>query len=91
MAMLSRKQTEVADETNIRQERIEKLLRELEYEVTRGMLEKEIGEEMGFRFYVPISNKLPEGVVFCEFRTRPVHRAYMHPDDMTPRLKVVRS
>jgi hypothetical protein len=81
----------MADTTNIRQERIEKLLRELEYEVTRGMLEKEIGEEMGFRFYVPISSKIPDGVVFCEFRTRPTHRMNMHPDDLTPRLKVVQS
>ena len=80
----------MTDNPNIRQERIERLLKELEYEVTRGMLDKEIGEEMGFRFYVPISNKIPDGVVFCEFRTRPVPRYYMHPDDLQPRLKIVR-
>lgn len=89
--MLSSQGTKMTEATNVRQERIEKLLRELEYEVTRGMLEREIGEEMGFRFYVPLSSKLQDGVVFCEFRTRPVHRAYMHPDDLTPRLKVVAS
>lgn len=81
----------MTDPTNFRIERIEKLLRELEYEVTRGMLEKDIGEEMGFRFYVPVSSKIPDGVVFCEFRTRPVHRAMMHPDDIRPRLRIVRS
>ena len=75
---------------NIRQERIERLLRELEYEVTRGMLEKEIGEEMGFQFYVPISSKIPDGVVSCQFRTRPIHRSNMQHGDMTPRLKIVR-
>lgn len=80
----------MTDTTNIRQERIEKLLRQLEYEVTRGMLEKEIGEEMGFRFYVPLSNKIPDGMVFCEFRTRPVHRSNMHLEDMQPRLRVVK-
>lgn len=79
----------MADPTNFRQERIEKLLHELRYEVERGMLERDIGEEMGFRFYVPISNKIPNGVVFCEFRTRPVPRHYMHPDDLQPRLRVV--
>lgn len=79
--------TEIA---NIRQERIERLLKELEYEVTRGMLEKDIGEEMGFRFYVPISNKIPDGVVCCEFRTRPIPRYAMGIDDLTPRLKIVR-
>lgn len=79
----------MAEQSNIRKERIERLLRELEYEITRGMLEKDIDEEMGFRFYVPISSKIPDGVVFCEFRTRPVPRHYMSPDDMRPRLKVV--
>jgi hypothetical protein len=74
---------------NIRQERIERLLKELQYEVTRGMLEKDIPEEMGFRFFVPISNKIVDGVVACEFRTRPVPRYAMGPDDMTPRLKLV--
>lgn len=79
----------MADPVNVRQERIERLLRELEYEITRGMMDKEIAEEMGFRFYVPISTKIPDGVVFCEFRTRPVPRYAMHPDDMAPRLKIV--
>lgn len=80
----------MAENPNVRQERIWRLLKELEYEVTRGMLEKNIGEEMGFRFYVPISNKIPDGVVCCEFRTKPVPRHYMHPDDLTPRLKIVK-
>ena len=70
------------------QERIERLLHELEYEVTCGMMENEIDEHMGFRFYVPISRKIPDGVVFCEFRTRPIFRYCMNPDD-EPRLKVV--
>ena len=81
----------MSDPTNFRQDRIEKLLHELRYEVERGMLEKDIGEEMGFRFYVPISQKIPDGVVFCEFRTRPVPRHMMHPDDLQPRLRVVSS
>ena len=79
----------MSDTTNFRRERIDKLLHELRYEVERGMMERDIGEEMGFRFYVPISNKIPDGVVFCEFRTRPVPRHMMSPDDMQPRLKVV--
>jgi hypothetical protein len=80
----------MSDPTNFRQERIEKLLHELRYEVERGMIEKDIGEEMGFRFYVPISNKIPDGVVFCEFHTRPIHRGQMHPDDIQPRLRLVK-
>lgn len=80
----------MADPTNFRRERIEKLLYELRYEVERGMLEKEIEEEMGFRFYVPLSSKIKDGVVFCEFRTRPIPRHMMSPEDIRPRLRIVR-
>jgi len=80
----------MADPTNFRMERIEKLLFELRYEIERGMLERDIGEEIGFRFYVPISSKSPDGVVFCEFRTRPIPRHMMHPDGIRPRLSVVK-
>jgi hypothetical protein len=81
----------MSDPSNFRKERIEKLLYELRYEIERGMMEKDIGEEMGFRFYVPISSKIPDGVVFCEFRTRPVPRWEMHPDHIEPRLRLVSS
>ena len=81
----------MTDTTNFRRERIEKLLHELRYEVERGMMERDIDETMGFRFYVPISSAIPDGVVFCEFRTRPVPRHFMHPDDLQPRLKLVKS
>ena len=81
----------MSDPTNFRRERIEKLLHELRYEVERGMLARDVDEEIAFRFYVPISNKIPDGVVFCEFRTRPVPRYAMHPDALTPRLKLVKS
>lgn len=77
----------MSDPTNFRRERIKKLLHELRYEVERGMLER----EMGFRFYVPISNKIPDGVVFCEFRTRPIPRHAMSPEDLEPRLRLVKS
>jgi hypothetical protein len=79
----------MTDATNFRRERIEKLLHELHYEVARGMMERDIGEEIGFRFYVPISQNIPDGVVFCEFRTRPIPRHAMSPEDLRPRLKVV--
>jgi hypothetical protein len=81
----------MADPTGFRKERIERLLRELRYEVERGMLERDIDETIGFRFYVPISQAIPDGVVFCEFRTRPVPRYTMHPDDLKPRLKLVKA
>lgn len=80
----------MADPTNFHRERVEKLLKELQYEVTRGMLEGDIDESQGFRFYVPISKAFPDGVVFCEFRTRPIPRIMMDPDDLRPRLRIVR-
>ena len=79
----------MSDPTNFRRQRIEKLLHELRYEVERGMLERDIDETMGFRFYVPLCRAIPDGVVFCEFRTRPVPRYYMSPDDLQPRLKLI--
>lgn len=80
----------MSETVNVRKERIERLLNELRYEIERGMLDREIDEEMGFRFYVPISNKIPDGAVFCEFRTRPVPSYLISPDDWQPRLKVVK-
>ena len=81
------------DPTNFRQERIEKLLHELRYEIERGMEQNEIDETMCYRFYVPISRAIPDGVVFCEFRTRPIQRYMMNPAEVyeTPRLKLVKS
>lgn len=79
----------MADATNFRRERIEKLLHELRYEVERGMLERDIDETMGFEFYVPISNVIPDGVVRCKFVTRPIPRYLMDPANMQPRLRVV--
>lgn len=78
------------DRVNIRQERVERLLEELRYEITRGMLEGDIDETMGFRFYVPLSKNIAEGVVHCEFRTRPIHRHNMDLSDIGPRLKLVK-
>ncbi|MGH6792537.1 MAG: hypothetical protein ACRECF_07345 [Methyloceanibacter sp.] len=79
----------MSETANVRQERIEKLLNQLRYEVERGMVEREIGEEIGFRFYSPISNSIPDGVVFCEFRTRPIPRWHMDHDNLQPRLRLV--
>ena len=81
----------MSDGTNIRWERIQKMLRELRYEVERGMMEGELDEWLSYRFYVPTSKAIHDGVVFCEFRTRPVPRHMMHPDDLEPRLKLVKS
>lgn len=82
-----------ADEKpNYRMERVERLLEELRYEVTRGMMEGDLPDEtMAFSFYVPISKAIPDGTVFCEFRTRPLPRGSMWLGDMQePRLKVVK-
>lgn len=61
----------MSEAAKMRMERIERLLRELEYEVTRGVMENEVDEDIGFRFIIPISRKIPKGIVCCEFRTRP--------------------
>lgn len=78
------------DKTNFRMERIERLLKELRYECDRGMMEGEVDESLCFRFYVPLSKAIPDGVVFCEFRTRPVPRHAMSLDALGPRLRLVK-
>lgn len=79
----------MGDTTNFREERIEKLLDELRYEVTRGMMEGDIEEEIGFEFIIPVSKSIPNGVVNCRFQTRPMPHVYAHLEE-APRLKVVK-
>lgn len=77
----------------MRMERIERLLKELEYEVVRGFMEKEIDETIDFRFIVPMSHQLKGGSVLCEFRTRPMLRGALMglgEHSIEPRLKVVK-
>lgn len=80
----------MSDKPNYRFERIERLLEELRYEVTRGMMEREVDEEIGYRFTVPVSNKIEGGVVWCEFRTRPVSYISAAHDASGPKLRVVK-
>lgn len=75
---------------DFRKERIEKLLNELVYEVRRGIMEREIGEEMTFHYILPISNKIPNGVVVMRFITRPMPRDSYTPDPLPPRLHIVK-
>ena len=79
----------MSEAANMRKDRIERLLRELEYEVTRGVMEREIEEQIGFRFIIPISNSIPDGQVFCEFRARPTPRGNFIGEPEKPRLKIV--
>lgn len=82
----------MADPTNFRKERIEKLLHELRYEVERGMMERDVDETLNFEFIVPISNVIRDGVVRCLFSTRPISRQHMPwtGSEYEPRLKVVK-
>ena len=74
-----------------RQERIEKMLEELEYEITVGMTQGEFDETLTYTFIVPVSHNQPNGVVLCEFRTRPVHRQVIAGYGFVePRLKIVK-
>lgn len=82
----------MSDPTNFRKERIEKLLHELRYEVERGMMERDIDETLTFKFVVPISRAIPNGIVDCEFRTRPIPRWRLNLREATePRLRIVKA
>jgi hypothetical protein len=78
------------EKLNYRWERIQRLLAELRYEVQRGMMEGEIDEQIGYRFVVPVSKAIPNGVVMCEFRTRPQPAYCVNIEDHEPRLRVVK-
>lgn len=80
----------MSETPNIRWERVQRLLKELRYEIERGMIEGDLDESLGLRWYVPISKAIPDGVVFCEFRTRPIPRYAMSPEAIEPRLKIVK-
>jgi hypothetical protein len=69
-------------------ERIERLLEELKYEVSVGMLQGEIDESLGFEFIVPQSKTLPGGVVRCLFQTRPIHYQLLGIDK--PGLRIIK-
>lgn len=70
-----------------RLERIERLMYELEYEVTRGILEREVDETITFEFYIPFSQCIPNGLVKCTFQTRPV-TVYSMPVN-PPKLRLI--
>lgn len=55
-------------------------------------MEREIGEEMHFRFIFPISHKIPGGCVLCCFDTKPitgVQSAQFNMEPIEPKLRVV--
>lgn len=75
----------------IRKERIERMLQELRYEIEIGMMQGEIDETLGFEFFVPASKSIPNGVVMCSFRTRPMPGYALSLDHrQQTRLKVVK-
>jgi len=72
-------------EEDIRMKRIERLLYELKYEVTRGILEHDIGPRIGFTFQLPYKDQVIHG----EFRTRLHNVCDLPPITPEPRLKSV--
>jgi len=74
-----------------RQERIERLLKELEHEVVRGMMQGEISEWLTFTFFVPVSKEIEKGVVKCEFKTQPFGELLWSRQALyeVPKLKVI--
>lgn len=71
---------------NVRLERIERLLHELKYEVTRGVMEREIEEQLQFIFFVPSRRK--HSLVVCQFVTSVEPQLYGQPHET--KLRVVK-
>lgn len=69
--------------SNIRLERIQRLIKELEYEITRGVMEHEIEPDLHYSFMLPGG---PTGRVAIELHVYPVRREqYFAPDKSTLR------
>lgn len=76
------------ESANIRRERIERLLRELKYEITRGVMEREIEPRMGMEKIIPGG---PTGYVTFRLDVRPSDGRSFAMQDQMPRLRVVGS
>lgn len=72
-----------------RMDRIERLLHELEYEITRGLHAREIDERLHFRFMVPFCADSKNDCVVAEFRMRP-ELVWLVDDVLKPRLRLVK-
>ena len=76
----------MSEDANMRRDRIERLLRELEYEITRGVMGREIEPRMGMSKILPGG---PTGYVQLHFTVQPSDgRSVFGPDQM-PTLRVV--
>lgn len=65
-------------ESNIRMERVQRLIHELEYEIMRGIMENEIDESIAYqKIACGVSRSIPDGSVVLEIRSRPVPRGYV--------------
>lgn len=73
-------------DADMRRERIEHLLRELEYEVTRGVMEREIEPRMGMQKIMPGG---PTGYVTMHFSVLPSDGRASMSEPQMPRLRVV--
>lgn len=82
----------MSDSTNFRAERIEKLLNELRYEMTRGIMERDIDESVSYRFIIPSSHSIPDGVVVFNLETRPILMSQLPfmSHDPEPKLRLVK-
>jgi len=78
----------LVSDADMRRERIERLLRELEYEVTRGVMEREIEPRMGWSKILPGG---PTGYVMARFEVRPSDGNEFTSEPQMPRLYVVKN
>lgn len=79
--------------SDVRMERIERLLHDLDYEITRGVMEGDLDSEtLNWIRHGPPSRELRGGFVLIEFRTRPIHYSSMLGASIgaEPGLKVIK-
>lgn len=63
-------------DARMRVDRIDRLLRELRYEIERGIMDNEISEQMSYDFVIPMSRTMSNGCVVFQFRLFPTGADY---------------
>lgn len=78
----------MSEAAKMRLERIERLIRELEYEVARGLMEREIEPRMGFQKIIPLDGNR---YALIRFDVHPTTNVWHYaPDEIKPHLRTVK-
>lgn len=80
----------MSESADFRLRRIEKLLHELEYEITRGVMEREIEPDLHMSKIFPCAGR-GDGLALLEVHLSPTHKYSSHAYNVRPMLRIVKN